>query len=46
MDLGVIGEELLNPTRLVSRQIVENDVDLFATALAGNDRPQEGDTTI
>src|SRR5439155_16782207 len=42
MDLGMIGEELLNPTRLVGRQIVENDVDLFASALAGDDRSQEG----
>src|SRR5712691_8060420 len=42
MDLGMIGEELLNPTRLVGREVVENDVDLFASALAGDNRSQEG----
>src|SRR5438132_2550386 len=38
----MIAEELLNPTRLVGREIVENDVDLFASALAGDDRSEEG----
>src|SRR5712691_10878334 len=42
MNLGVISEELLDPTRLVGRQVVENDVDLCVFTLAGDDRSQEG----
>ena len=42
MDVLVIGEELLDATRLVGREVVQNDADLFASRLARHDLAEEG----
>ena len=43
MNVRVIAKELLNPARFVSREIVGNDVNLFAAALVRYHIRQEGD---
>ena len=42
MHIRMTSEKLLNAFRLVSREIVDNDVNLFALGLGGNNVSQKG----
>ena len=41
LDIRVIGEELLDTSRFVSGEVIQNDVDLFTSGLACDDGRQE-----